>query len=69
MPMSHFKEIEGIAVTRGPGLVGSLLIGLSTAKALAYALDIPFVGVNHLEGHIAAAFLLPKEPRIFLLLP
>ena len=55
-------EIEGIAVTRGPGLIGSLLIGLSTAKALAYALDIPFVGVNHLEGHIAAAFLAEKAP-------
>jgi N6-L-threonylcarbamoyladenine synthase len=56
------EEIEGIAVTRGPGLVGSLLIGLSTAKALAYALDIPFVGVNHIEGHIAAAFLAEKAP-------
>ncbi len=56
------KEIEGIAVTRGPGLVGSLLIGLSTAKALAYALDIPFVGVNHIEGHIAAAFLTDNVP-------
>lgn len=56
------REIEGIAVTRGPGLVGSLLIGLSTAKALAYALDIPFVGVNHIEGHIAAAFLSEKAP-------
>jgi N6-L-threonylcarbamoyladenine synthase len=56
------KEIEGIAVTRGPGLIGSLLIGLSTAKALAYALDIPFVGVNHVEGHIAAAFLAEKAP-------
>ena len=56
------SEIEGIAVTRGPGLIGSLLIGLSTAKALAYALNIPFVGVNHLEGHIAAAFLAEKVP-------
>jgi N6-L-threonylcarbamoyladenine synthase len=56
------REIEGIAVTRGPGLIGSLLIGLSTAKALAYALDIPFVGVNHIEGHIAAAFLAEKPP-------
>jgi N6-L-threonylcarbamoyladenine synthase len=56
-------EIEGIAVTRGPGLIGSLLIGLSTAKALAYALNIPFVGVNHLEGHIAAAFLADKLPH------
>ena len=59
-----FKDIEGIAVTRGPGLIGSLLIGLATAKALAYALDIPFVGVNHLEGHITAAFLADKVPQI-----
>ncbi|MEI6609889.1 MAG: tRNA (adenosine(37)-N6)-threonylcarbamoyltransferase complex transferase subunit TsaD [Deltaproteobacteria bacterium] len=58
-----FKEIEGIAVTRGPGLIGSLLIGLATAKALAYALNIPFVGVNHLEGHITAAFLAEKVPQ------
>ncbi len=56
------KEIEGIAVTRGPGLIGSLLIGLSTAKALAYALNIPLVGVNHLEGHIAASFLAERNP-------
>ncbi|MEN6331285.1 MAG: tRNA (adenosine(37)-N6)-threonylcarbamoyltransferase complex transferase subunit TsaD [Smithella sp.] len=56
------KEIEGIAVTRGPGLIGSLLIGLSTAKALAYALSIPLVGVNHLEGHIAASFLAERTP-------
>ncbi|MCE5212492.1 MAG: tRNA (adenosine(37)-N6)-threonylcarbamoyltransferase complex transferase subunit TsaD, partial [Deltaproteobacteria bacterium] len=58
------REIAGIAVTRGPGLIGSLLIGLSTAKALAHALDIPLVGVNHLEGHIAASFLSEKIPRI-----
>ncbi len=58
------REIEGIAVTRGPGLIGSLLIGLSTAKALAFALNIPLVGVNHLEGHIAAAFLAEKVPAI-----
>jgi N6-L-threonylcarbamoyladenine synthase len=57
-----FNEIEGIAVTRGPGLIGSLLIGLSTAKALAYALNIHLVGVNHLEGHIAASFLAEKPP-------
>jgi N6-L-threonylcarbamoyladenine synthase len=58
------KEIDGIAVTRGPGLIGSLLIGLSTAKALAYVLNIPLVGVNHLEGHIAAAFLSEKIPEV-----
>ncbi len=56
-------EIEGIAVTRGPGLVGSLLVGLSMAKALALALDVPFVGVNHLEGHIASAFLADEKPE------
>jgi N6-L-threonylcarbamoyladenine synthase len=46
------QEMDGIAVTQGPGLVGSLLVGLSYAKALAYALEKPFVGVNHIEGHI-----------------
>ncbi|HWS53850.1 MAG TPA: tRNA (adenosine(37)-N6)-threonylcarbamoyltransferase complex transferase subunit TsaD [Pyrinomonadaceae bacterium] len=45
-------EIDGVAVTRGPGLVGSLLVGLSYAKAMAYALGRPLVGVNHIEGHI-----------------
>jgi N6-L-threonylcarbamoyladenine synthase len=47
-----FSEIEGIAVTVGPGLIGSLLVGLCYAKGLAYALGRPIVGVNHLEGHI-----------------
>jgi N6-L-threonylcarbamoyladenine synthase len=46
------EEMDGIAVTQGPGLVGSLLVGVSYAKALAYALEKPFVGVNHIEGHI-----------------
>ncbi len=46
------EEIDGVAVTQGPGLVGSLLVGLSYAKAMAYALGKPFVGVNHIEGHI-----------------
>lgn len=51
------RELEGIAVSHGPGLVGSLLVGVSTAKALAYALDVPLIAVNHLEGHIYANFL------------
>ena len=51
------KEVEGIAVTYGPGLVGSLLIGLSFAKSVAYSLNIPFIGINHIEGHIFADFL------------
>jgi N6-L-threonylcarbamoyladenine synthase len=55
--------IEGIAVTRGPGLIGSLLVGLSTAKALALARHLPVVGVNHLEGHVAAAFLMDFPPE------
>src|ERR687884_228570 len=46
------EEIGGIAVTSGPGLVGSLLVGVSYAKAMAFALDKPIVGVNHIEGHI-----------------
>src|SRR3954462_14101842 len=45
------KEIDAVAVTRGPGLIGSLLVGVCFAKALAYGLNIPFVGVNHIEGH------------------
>jgi len=55
-------DIEGIAVTRGPGLVGSLLVGLSAAKAMAFAAGIPFVGVNHIVGHIAAIFLTDRIP-------
>ena len=46
------RDVDGIAVTAGPGLVGSLLVGVSYAKAMAYALEKPFVGVNHIEGHI-----------------
>jgi len=56
------KRIDAIAVTRGPGLVGSLLVGFSYAKAVAFALDIPWTGVDHLEGHIHAVFLEPDPP-------
>jgi N6-L-threonylcarbamoyladenine synthase len=52
-----FAELDGIAVTHGPGLVGSLLVGVSTAKALSFALELPLVAVNHLEGHLYANFL------------
>ena len=54
---TDLKEIDGVAVTYGPGLVGSLLIGLSFAKGLSYSLGIPFIGINHIEGHIFANFL------------
>ena len=51
------KEVDAIAVTKGPGLVGAILIGLATAKAMAYALDKPLVGVHHIVGHISAALI------------
>jgi hypothetical protein len=51
------EALDGIAVTAGPGLVGSLLVGLSFGKALAYRLGIPLVGVHHLSGHLASAEL------------
>jgi N6-L-threonylcarbamoyladenine synthase len=51
------RDIEGIAVTRGPGLIGSLLVGLMCAKGLVQATGIPFVGVNHLEGHLLAPLI------------
>ncbi len=53
-------DIEGIAVTQGPGLVGSLLVGLSFAKSLSYVKGLPLVGVNHIESHPYAAFLVDK---------
>jgi len=51
------KDIDLIAATQGPGLVGSLLVGFNTAKSIAYALKKPFVGINHMEGHLLAVFL------------
>ncbi len=51
------KDIDFISVTYGPGLVGALLVGLAYGKALAYALEIPIVGVNHIEGHICANYI------------
>jgi tRNA N6-adenosine threonylcarbamoyltransferase len=50
-------DLEAVAVTQGPGLVGSLLVGISVAKSLSYVLGIPFTGVNHLEGHVRSPFL------------
>ena len=56
-----FEDINVIAPTYGPGLVGALLVGLSYGKALSYALNKPLVGVNHIEGHIAANYITYKE--------
>lgn len=50
-------DLEGIAVTQGPGLVGSLLVGINAAKAIAYSRKLPLIGINHLDGHICAASL------------
>jgi N6-L-threonylcarbamoyladenine synthase len=55
------EKIEAIAVTNGPGLVGALLVGVSFAKALAFALDVPFVGVHHMEGHLFATALEERD--------
>lgn len=56
--------VDAIAVTKGPGLVGSLLVGMSAAKALAWSRHLPLVGVNHLEGHIYANWLTEREPAL-----
>ena len=58
----EIKQLNAIAATQGPGLIGSLLVGFSYAKAYAYALDKPWTGVNHLEGHINSVFLEPDPP-------
>ena len=65
-----FKDLNAIAVSHGPGLVGALLIGVSTAKALAYALRLPLVAVNHLEAHLYANYLsgAPRDyPTVILI--
>ncbi|MDH5761811.1 MAG: tRNA (adenosine(37)-N6)-threonylcarbamoyltransferase complex transferase subunit TsaD [Nitrospinota bacterium] len=62
------KDIQLIAATEGPGLVVSLLVGLNTAKAIAYSLRIPVIGVNHLEGHVLAIFLQQKVEFPYLAL-
>lgn len=56
-----FDDIDLIGVTRGPGLVGALLVGISSAKAIAYALNKPIIGVNHIEGHVCANFIDHKD--------
>jgi N6-L-threonylcarbamoyladenine synthase len=63
------KDLDGMAVTVGPGLIGSLLVGLYYAKALAYVQKIPLAGINHLEGHILSVFLeddIPPFPLVVL---
>ncbi len=57
----QLKDLDAVAATYGPGLVGSLLVGLSYGKSLAYALHKPFIGVNHIAGHIYANFISKKD--------
>ena len=57
-----YAQLDGLAVTRGPGLVGALLVGLQAAKGISYATGLPLVGVNHLEGHLQASRLVAGEP-------
>ena len=64
------RRVDAVAATMGPGLVGALLVGVSAAKALAFAWDVPFVGVNHLEAHLYAGLLDDPSlefPMVFLL--
>ena len=56
-----YNSVDAIAVTQGPGLAGALLVGISYAKALAFALDKPLIAVNHLEGHIHAVLLEERQ--------
>jgi N6-L-threonylcarbamoyladenine synthase len=68
---TSFEQLDGIAVTRGPGLIGSLVVGVAAAKAMAFALHKPLYAVNHLHGHVFAAFLdravVPSYPFLTLL--
>jgi N6-L-threonylcarbamoyladenine synthase len=67
---AELGEVERVAVTHGPGLVGALLVGVSAAKSLAWARRLPLVPVNHLHGHVASLFLEPEpvEPPFLCLL-
>ncbi|HRD55880.1 MAG TPA: tRNA (adenosine(37)-N6)-threonylcarbamoyltransferase complex transferase subunit TsaD [Parachlamydiaceae bacterium] len=59
------QDVDLIAATKGPGLIGALLIGLNAAKALSFTLGKPFIGVNHIEAHLYAAMMSEKEPISF----
>ena len=61
-PGAGAEQLDAVAVTRGPGLVGALLVGFCFAKAFAYMRGLPWVGINHLEGHINSVFLEPDPP-------
>ncbi|MFA7468161.1 MAG: tRNA (adenosine(37)-N6)-threonylcarbamoyltransferase complex transferase subunit TsaD [Desulfotomaculaceae bacterium] len=58
----NFADLNAVAVTYGPGLVGALLVGVAAAKSISFGLDIPLLGVNHLEGHVFANLLVEPNP-------
>lgn len=60
----RFEQLDGIAVTHGPGLIGALLVGVNYAKGLSLALNIPLVGINHIEGHIYGNFMDGNQVRL-----
>ncbi|MGH7792630.1 MAG: tRNA (adenosine(37)-N6)-threonylcarbamoyltransferase complex transferase subunit TsaD, partial [Thermodesulfobacteriota bacterium] len=62
----ELADIEGVAVTKGPGLIGCLMVGVSAAKAVAFSLDVPLIGIDHLEAHLAAAYLEHDVPFPFI---
>ena len=66
MRQAHFGfgDLDCVAVTRGPGLVGSLLVGVNMAKGLAVARNLPLLGINHIEGHIYSLWLTEEAPHI-----
>ncbi|MFZ3151354.1 MAG: tRNA (adenosine(37)-N6)-threonylcarbamoyltransferase complex transferase subunit TsaD [Anaerolineaceae bacterium] len=59
----ELKELDAVAVTRGPGLAGSLVVGVNMAKAMAMSAELPIVGINHLEGHLYSAWLYPANAK------
>jgi N6-L-threonylcarbamoyladenine synthase len=65
----NWSDLDGIAVTIGPGLAGSLLVGVNVAKAIALARGLPITGVNHLEGHIYANWLINRDTELAPLFP
>lgn len=60
----ELADLQGVAVTNGPGLAGALLIGVNAAKGLALAAKLPLIGINHLEGHVYAAWLEGQDPEV-----
>lgn len=62
----RLRDLSAIAVTSGPGLIGALLVGVSFAKSISYALNIPLISINHLEGHLWSIYLEKRVPRPFI---